>query len=185
MELEVSSPRSQKPATSPCPQRDNSSPRLPPSYLLKIYFVIILPSTPRSYKLSSSLYLCWYINPQSMQTLTKNKQCQFPGMLCTIYRWWSVLVNGITLLVVRRHLVTKKRTTQTAGQWAWFPHCLTNKIILSIWNWGSSVGISTGLRAGRSGFRVLAGARDFSFIQNAQTRYEAHPVRVPEYFSGG
>jgi hypothetical protein len=62
---------------------------------------------------------------------------------------------------------------------------MTNNDILSIWNWGSSVGISTRRRAGRSEVRIPAGTRYFSFIQNAETSCEAHLARVQEYFSGG
>ena len=43
-------PHSQKPATSPYPDPDQSSP-WPQSYFLKIHFNIILPSKPRSSKL--------------------------------------------------------------------------------------------------------------------------------------
>ena len=41
-----------------------------------------------------------------------------------------------------------------------------------------SVNIVTGLRAGRSGFRVPAGARDLSFYQNAETSSGAHPAFI-------
>jgi hypothetical protein len=47
MELEGSSPYSQKPATYPYPEPDRSS-ICPPSNLSKIHFNIIFPSTPGS-----------------------------------------------------------------------------------------------------------------------------------------
>jgi hypothetical protein len=41
-----------------------------------------------------------------------------------------------------------------------------------------SASIVTGLRAGRSGVRIPAGARDISFYQNAQTSSGAPPAFV-------
>ena len=54
MELEVSLPHSQVPATCPCPEPDLSSP-CPTSHVLKIHLNIILPSMPGSPKWFLSL----------------------------------------------------------------------------------------------------------------------------------
>ena len=45
MEAEDSFPLPQEPSTSPCPELEQSSP-YSSSYFLKVYFSVILPSTP-------------------------------------------------------------------------------------------------------------------------------------------
>jgi len=56
MEPEVSLPCSQYPATGPCPESDKSNLRFP-LYFFKIRSDIILPSTPTSSEVVSSLQL--------------------------------------------------------------------------------------------------------------------------------
>lgn len=63
-------------------------------------------------------------------------------------------------------------------------HLIPNShLILLLWTFvlpstvcGSTVSTVTGIYAGRSGFQILAGARELSLLQNMQTRSSAHPA---------
>ena len=97
MEPEGSLPRSQEPATCLYPEPDRSSPCLP-FYFSKIYFNIILPYTPPSFKSSLSvrfpcmklplLHTCYMLWPSQSSWLDNQNDI-----------WWRV--QNIKLLVMQ------------------------------------------------------------------------------------
>jgi hypothetical protein len=81
METEGSLPCPQEPATCPYPEPDQSSPRPPPSYFLKIHFNIILPFTPRFSKWSFSFRFPDQ-NPVYPPPLLHTRHMHRPSHLC-------------------------------------------------------------------------------------------------------
>jgi hypothetical protein len=121
----------------------------------------------------------WYL---STITVYRNIQCIHNQVLRT-NRPSGLYNNSLQLLA----LLLFSNKAHTGSGWNEFSKlcvtncqhadmCLCSHITSESRDRNSSVGIATRLRASQSGFRILAGTRDFSLLQTVQTGFGALPT---------
>jgi len=112
MEPDGSLPHSQVPATSPYPEPDQSS-SCSSFHVLKIHFNIVLPSKPRSSRLSLSFSCSWRKSVCTTYTCHMSRPSNSSGFDHLINTWWAVKI-----IKLDRKIILKWVLMKSVG-WAW------------------------------------------------------------------